>query len=248
MSHPIGSYSFTIDAYLSDFRGKATLPMMMGFMLQAATKHAEERGFGYTAMTVQNKAWVLTRMKIFIQVYPSNENEIYIHTWAADINKLFSERCFSFQDKAGNPLGFARSLWAAIDVDSRKATNILDLEGLKQFIHRKECPIAPPQKLSDSKVKGHLADSFQVKYSDIDINKHLSSLKYIEHFVDIFPIEMYQEKEIREFDINYIQEGHYGEKLEIEESELGVDEYMLGLKESDKTICLAKVRWEPFVK
>ena len=39
----IGRYEFTIDAYLTDFRGKATLPMIEGFMLQSATKHAEER-------------------------------------------------------------------------------------------------------------------------------------------------------------------------------------------------------------
>ena len=30
---PIGKYSFVIDAYLTDFRGKATLPMIGGFML-----------------------------------------------------------------------------------------------------------------------------------------------------------------------------------------------------------------------
>jgi hypothetical protein len=40
----IGKYKFAIDAYLTDFRGKATLPMIGGFMLQAATKHADERG------------------------------------------------------------------------------------------------------------------------------------------------------------------------------------------------------------
>ncbi len=41
MQHsPIGIYTYAIDAYLSDFRGKATLPMIGGFMLQAATRHA----------------------------------------------------------------------------------------------------------------------------------------------------------------------------------------------------------------
>ena len=47
MSSIIGNYRFNIDAYLTDFRGKATLPQMSSFILQAATKHAEERGFGY---------------------------------------------------------------------------------------------------------------------------------------------------------------------------------------------------------
>jgi len=239
----VGIYTYPIDAYLSDFRGKATLPMLGGFMLQAATRHAEERGFGYSAMTSMKRVWVLTRMNIVINSYPKNDTEIKVHTWVTDVNKLFTERCFAFEDHNGNYFGFARSLWASIDIETRRPTNVLELEGLVDFKTDKPCPIAPAVKIPSQR-ETVLDSSFIVKYSDIDINKHLNSIKYIEHFVDIFPLEMYGEKEIYDFEINYITEGKYGSKIDINKKQTEEDVYILEMKEDDKTICSSRITWK----
>ncbi|MBP1618981.1 MAG: acyl-[acyl-carrier-protein] thioesterase [Bacteroidetes bacterium] len=243
MLNTVGSYTFTIDAYLSDFRGKATLPMIGGFLLQAASKHAEERGFGYSVMTERGKAWVLSRMYIQICEYPTNETQISVNTWVTDINKLFTERCFSIEDKNGREIGFARSLWAALDVETRRPTNILDLGELTGYICKKTCPIEPISKIGQPKEEAKLRSEFTVQYSDIDINKHLNSMKYIEHFVDVFPIQMYHDKEIRDFNVNYLLEGHYGEKLQVLETGIEPDVFTLTMKNAEKAICLAKVGW-----
>jgi acyl-ACP thioesterase len=90
MPELIGKYKFAIDAYLTDFRGKATLPMIGGFMLQAATKHADERGFGYSSMTSQRRVWVLSRMAIEVFEYPKNDTVMTISTWIVSVNRLFT--------------------------------------------------------------------------------------------------------------------------------------------------------------
>lgn len=244
MLNTVGSYTFTVDAYLSDFRGKATLPMIGGFLLQAASKHAEERGFGYSSMTERGKAWVLSRMHIQLREYPASETQITVNTWVTDINKLFTERCFCIVDQGGKEVGFARSLWAALDAETRKPSNILELKGLNEYVLQKECPIEPISRIAQPKGDGRLTGGFTVQYSDIDINKHLNSLKYIEHFVDTFPIEMYQDKEIRDFHINYLFEGHYHEKLQIMETENETNAFTLAMKNDGRTICLAKVEWK----
>lgn len=238
----VGIYTYPIDAYLSDFRGKATLPMLGGFMLQAATRHAEERKFGYSSMTGQEKVWVLTRMNIVLNRYPKNDTQINVHTWITDVNKLFTERCFAFEDHEGNYFGFARSLWAAIDLETRRPTNLLELDGLKDYITGKPCPIGPASKIPLAKDPESVA-SFDVKYSDIDINKHLNSIKYIEHFVDTFSLDMYEEKEIRGFEINYIAEGKYGTSLDILKKETEENTFTLEMRDGDKTICSSKVTW-----
>lgn len=243
MTSFVGIYKYPIDAYLSDFRGKATLPMLGGFMLQAATRHAEERGFGYSAMTSQSKVWVLTRMNIVLNRYPQNDTEINIHTWITDVNKLFTERCFAFEDHEGNYLGFARSIWAAIDLETRRPTNLLDLEGLSGYITDKPCPIGPAGKIALVK-DASLSSSFEVKYSDIDINRHLNSMKYIEHFVDVFPLDMYEGKEIHGFEINYIAEGQYGTSLDILKKEIEDNIYVLEMKDKDKVICSSRITWK----
>lgn len=240
----IGEYQFMIDAYLSDFRGKATLPMIGGFMLKSATRHAEERGFGYTAMVDKNRAWVLSRMAIEIYIYPQNDSYMNIRTWVADVNKIFTERCFSFHDNRGNVIGYARSIWAAIDLETRRPGNILALEGLTDNINTQEdCPISGVKKILP--IKNELpTDQFSVKYSDIDINKHLNSMKYIEHFLDIFEISMFKEKEICRFEINYQSECKYGETIDILKKEETENIYLLEMLQTSAIASSSRITWK----
>lgn len=241
---PIGRYEFGIDAYLTDFRGKATLPMIGGFMLQAATKHAEERGFGYSAMTSQQRVWVLSRIAIEVFEYPKNDTVMVLKTWVASVNRLFTERHFSFEDEQGREIGFAKSLWASIDLETRKPTNVLELEGLSDYITEKENPIEGMTKIPALKDDYEVATDFVVKYSDVDINKHLNSMKYIEHFVDVFDIDMFRENEIRRIEINYISEGRYGTKLDILKRTEKDNIFVLEMKDGDMTVCSTRIIWD----
>jgi acyl-ACP thioesterase len=241
----IGRYEFAIDAYLADFRGKATLPMIGGFMLQAATKHANERGFGYSSITSQQRVWVLSRMAIEVYEYSQNDTIMVIKTWIAKVNRLFTERHFAFEDSEGNTIGYARSLWASIDMETRKPANLLELYGLSDYIcSEKECPIEEMAKIQALKDDYEVATEFIVKYSDVDINKHLNSMKYIEHFVDVFDIEMFRDKEIRRIEVNYIAEGHYGSKLDILKRKEDDSTFILEMRDDDTNVCSARVIWK----
>lgn len=246
MKEKIGEYKFSIDAYLTDFRGKATLPMIGGFMLQAATKHADERGFGYSSMTSQQRVWVLSRMAIEMLEYPKNDTVLVIKTWIVTVNRLFTERHFALGDIEGKEIGFGRSLWASIDLETRKPTNLLELSGLPDYIYtEKECPIEGMTKIPLLKDNFEKACDFTVKYSDVDINRHLNSMKYIEHFVDVFDIEMFREKEIRRMEINYVSEGKYGTLLDIMKREEEKDAiYILEMRDGDTNVCSTKVTWK----
>ncbi|NDV79672.1 acyl-[acyl-carrier-protein] thioesterase [Dysgonomonas sp. 511] len=241
----IGRYEFEIDAYLTDFRGKATLPMIGGFMLQAATKHAEERGFGYSDMTSKDRVWVLSRMAIEVFEYPKNDTVMVIKTWVANVNRMFTERYFSFEDETGREIGFAKSLWASIDLITRRPTNVLELEGLVDYIDQeKVCPIEGMTKIPQLKDNYEPASGFTVKYSDVDINKHLNSMKYIEHFVDVFDIDMFREKEIRRIEINYVSEGRYGTNIEILKREEADSVFIMEMRDEATNICSTRITWE----
>ncbi|NDW18223.1 acyl-[acyl-carrier-protein] thioesterase [Dysgonomonas sp. 216] len=245
MLQKVGTYNFFIDAYLSDFRGKATLPMIGGFMLQAATKHAEERGFGYSAMASRSRVWVLSRMAIEIFEYPKNDTVLVLNTWVADVNKLFTERCFSFEDESGKEIGFARSIWASIDMETRRPTNVLELKGLIDYVNKeKVCPIEGLKKILPVKDIDPI-DTFIVKYSDVDINKHLNSMKYIEHFVDLFDIDMFKEKEIQRFEINYVSEALYGSSIDlIKRADQDDSVFTLEMKFGETVVSSSRVTWK----
>jgi acyl-ACP thioesterase len=244
MKSIVGEYWYSIDAYLTDFRGKATLPMLGGFMLQAATKHAEERGFGYSSMTGKKRVWVLSRMAIEIFEYPKNDTEIKIRTWVRDVNKIFTERCFAFEDCGGKNIGYARSVWASIDLETRRPTNVLELYGLNDYATADEpCPIEGMKKIPPVK-DVPFADSFVVKYSDVDINKHLNSMKYIEHFINLFDFDLFREKEIRRFEINYISEAYFGSTIDLLKKEERENVFILEMKDGDTVVSASRVTWE----
>jgi acyl-ACP thioesterase len=237
-----GNYIFPVESYTSDFRGKPTLHTLGGFLMQAATRHAEERGFGYSEMARHKRAWVLSRLAIEMAVYPVNDHYIGIHTWVPEVNRLFTERCFIISDSAGNHIGDARSLWAAIDVETRKPTNIQEMEGFDKFTNKKPSSIENVRKIPPVKEEQRI-ESLVVKYSDLDINSHLNSMKYIEHFANTFPLEMFRTKDIRRFEICFMAEGWYNAQLDIFRNEESKDTFILEMRNAEKTISSARIKW-----
>mgnify|MGYP002732330082 CR=1 FL=1 len=124
MKEKTGSFRFHIESYVCDFMGKATLPVLGNFMLQAATIHAQERGFGFDDLQKDNAAWVLSRISIRIEEYPNHDETITVETWVEDVSRSFTQRCFSFIDSQGRVFGDARSIWAAIDIRTRRPMDI----------------------------------------------------------------------------------------------------------------------------
>lgn len=237
-----GIFHFITESYLLDFKGRVPLPMIGNYLLHAASSHAGERGFGYSDMTEKHTAWVLSRMAIEMYAYPKMAEEITLLTWVGDVGRLFTERCFELQNKEGKPYGFARSIWAAIDLETRRPT-LLDVEGLSSYISERPCPIEKSGKIPP--VENETAGTaFTVKYSDLDINGHLNSIKYIEHLLDHFDIELFKEKEISRFEIAYQAEGQYGMELNIHSAQTADERYNMAITHEGKAICRAAVTWK----
>lgn len=80
------------------------------------------------------------------------------------------------------------------------------------------------------------------KYSDIDINGHVNSIRYIEHILDLFPIEMYREKRIRRFEMAYVAESYYGDELTLFMDNAGEGVYDVEVKKNgSEVVCRSKV-------
>lgn len=123
----VGLFHFVAEPYLMDFRGRVTLPMIGNYLIHAASSHAGERGFGFNDMSERHTAWVLSRLAIEMKEYPTAFDKINLYTWIDEVGRLFTSRCFELADENGKTFGFARSIWAAIDVETRRPT-LLDIE------------------------------------------------------------------------------------------------------------------------
>jgi acyl-ACP thioesterase len=237
-----GTFHFTVDSDLVDFRGRLTIPVIGAQLLHAAAAHAGARGFGYNEMIKREAAWVLSRLAIEIKRYPELGEEITLYTWIEGAAGLFTHRCFELRSAEGEAFCYARSIWAAIHLTTRRPTP-LDTETLNAFRTDRPCPIDKPAKIAsiEQQVEGQ---PYRVCYSDLDINGHLNSIRYMEHFLDMFDIELFSQKEIRRFEIAYMAEGKYGMELSLHKRESSPGIYEMAICHEGKAICRAAARWQ----
>lgn len=235
----VGCIEVNVHPFEVDFRGKFTFPLLMNQLLNAAGIHANNRGFGISQLNAEDKTWVLSRAAIELYDYPKNEDVFEIRTWVEGLMRTFTLRNFEVVDSCGNVIGYARTVWAMIDMQSRKPVNLTEL-GIDKFIEKRDCPIERSGKIMLA--NDYTESKFSVKYSDVDINQHLNSAKYVEHIVDVFSLQDLREKDIRRFEIEYIEECHFGEEIIVRKSEITPNEFVVVLfNEQEEVVCKSRI-------
>ena len=94
------------------------------------------------------------------------------------------------------------------------------------------CPIAKGSRVKMDKDLP-VVRTIDTYYNDVDVNGHINSVKYIEHVLDLFPVEWYKEYALKRLEIAYVAESHAGDKLAFRMQD--------GADELEKLICISKV-------
>lgn len=241
----VGSYSFVAEPFHVDFTGRLTMGVLGNHLLNCAGFHAADRGFGIATLNESHYTWVLSRLAIELTDMPRQYEKFTIRTWVENVYRLFTDRNFEILNAEGVPIGYARSVWAMISMESRKPADLLTLHGgsITDYICDKDCPIAKPARIKVAETVP--VAEHQTRYSDIDINGHVNSIKYIEHILDLFPIEMFKEKHIQRFEMAYVAESYYGDTLSFYKEQKETDEFDVEVKKNGSDIVIrSKVIFE----
>jgi len=240
-----GSFTFHIESYVCDFTEKATLTVMTRFLLDAASIHAEQRNFGYNQISNDNVIWVLSRLSVQMEEYPGQNQDLTVETWIEAVSRFSTQRSFCFINQAGKTIGYARTIWAALDMQTRRPIDIPSWRpDMLQYVEpEKQCPIEKMSKIP-SVDKRESAMGYTVRYSDIDINKHMNSVRYIEHAINIFDLNVFKERFIRKFEIVYLAEGMFGDKLKLYVQKLSEDECIIDTKKGEESVCRSRIIWK----
>lgn len=237
------TYTFDVSPQAVDFNLQITLSSLTALLMTAAGNNAEENGFGMRQMNTGNNTWVLLRLAIEMDSCPKQYEEVRIETWIEDIKILSTTRNFHIKDKHDQTLGYGTSVWAMIDFDTRRPQDLSQFENLLQFEQGDKTPIAPPAKLK--LVEGELIDDFTAKYSHIDFNRHVNTMRYVEWISNCFSPDQYSAKKIKRFDINFMSEILFGKSIQLfMQTASEKDTYLFELRSSDKTSCRAKLVFE----
>lgn len=219
-----------------DFTEKLTMGVLGNHLLNCAGIHAAERGFGIAELNENHYTWVLSRLAVEMEEMPRAYEKFSIRTWVENVYRLFTDRNFEIVNAAGKPIGYARSIWAMISMETRKPADLLALHGggITDYICDKECPIEKAGRVKVNEAEP--VARYTAKYGDIDLNGHVNSVKYIEHALNLFPLEMFREKKLRRFEVAYVAESYYGDTLCFYREQVGEGEYDIEIKKNDTEV------------
>ena len=165
--------------------------------------------------------------------------------------RYFTDRDFEVKTPDGTTYGYGRSVWALIDTDSRQPTDILSIhDGLiNQYIDTDTpCPIAKSSHVKMSPDAEYVR-TVQTCYSDVDINGHINSVKYIEHIIDLWPVDWFRSHRIARFEIAYVAESHGGDNLLFYREKTADNEWCVRImkqtpeSEEKVEVCRSKVKF-----
>lgn len=228
----VSTYQFVAEPFHVDFTEKLTMGVLGNHLLNCAGFHAAERGFGIATLNENHYTWVLSRLAVEMEEMPRAYEKFSIQTWVENVYRLFTDRNFAILNQEGKPIGYARSIWAMISMETRKPADLLTLHGgsIVDYVCQKDCPIDKPGRIKVTHPQP--MGEYRVKYSDIDLNGHVNSIKYIEHILDLFPMEMFRKKQVHRFEMAYVAESYYGDTLSFFQEQTGENEYDVEVKKN----------------
>lgn len=243
----IGLYPFTVQPYQVDFQQNITMMGLGFYLLESAGIHADERGFGLRDLLKEGKAWFLTRLAIRLERYPLQYEKIWIETWVDEVGELFTSRNFKVLDERKEPIGGASSSWAMIDLRSRRPEPLREHLGVAHVAPGRLSLPDRTEKVPPLSAEGLEVKPYRVVYSDLDIMRHVNSIRYIQWMLDLFPLDLFEERQVRQIDINYMAETNFGDEMEFRrEAREDRQDYLIEIvkKERHTPVCRGRVRWE----
>ena len=237
----ITTYRYSIEPQDVDFTLKASIASVINYMLNVAGTDAHRKGFGVEVLQGRSFTWVLSRLAVEVVRRPEQYADIEIDTWVNEFNRLTTTR--NFRMHASDEL-YAEgvSQWCVIDMESRSA---VDLNIFKDIYDKalvdETSPIAAPVRLRG--IVPEKSMSRPVVYSDIDFNRHVNTLRYVDLIFDTLPLDVIENGDKLRIDLHFLAEAVYGEVMQVGSIVEGNVWQFEITSDSGKTLCRARIEF-----
>lgn len=232
-----------VHAYDVDFRKCATAESICRWFLEAAWNHAEQLGIGFDAVAQHHQFWVLARLRVEVDQYPFWGQLAQLTTWPRGVSGVLALRDFELCDTKGRRLAAGTSSWLVLDVKTHRAQRLDKLarqipsEITRQALGRDPAKILPFK-------QGTAQLSTAVRYSDIDVNQHVNSARYVGWCLDTYSPEFHHRHLLRRLEVNYVGETRWEDQVSVFSGEPHPLHFVHSIRNSkDQEVCRAEFVW-----
>lgn len=204
------SKDYEIHYYEVDFRKRMHMTRLVDFLGDIATCQSENLGVGMDYLSSKGLGWVIYKWDIKIHKYPVYGETITVKTTPYGLRSFYAYRKFEVLDKNGELIAEAGSVWLLVNAEKKRPVRIdkemffaygID-EGCKDTIEIDN--ISKSERTDGEKI-------FNVRYSDIDTNKHVNNSKYASWAIEVVPMDIVLDYSMKRMKIIYQKETKYGE-------------------------------------
>ncbi len=246
---PVWSGAFPIHTYEVDPNSRLAAPALLGFLMEAAGHSADALGVSIPQLEARSLTWMLSRLRVRLREHPGWRDSLTVETWPRGFARLFALRDFRLR-RDGRVIGEAASAWLMIDLVRRRPVRPessgdwtrmtrperaleVDLEKLPPF------PEAPGD--------GARETELSVRYCDLDVNLHATSLRYAEWLLESLPAELLATSVPGELDLDFQNEVGAGERILSRSAPLGGGAFAHSLVRRADGVEVARARsaWRP---
>ncbi len=203
--------SYILLAGDTDAQSRMPMSLIVTRAIEVATDHANALGIGYARLKEHGIGWVLTRLTVDMIRYPRINERYSVTTWIEGYNRLYSDRCYVITGADGEVMGHMRSMWVAIDFETRTAADLSPFEVEAFPISSRVCPVPRQRKLRPLRAGRQREYTFE--YSDIDFNRHVNTVQYVRQLLNMWPLDFFDHHSISRFAIAFHNECHYGDTV-----------------------------------
>lgn len=199
-------------SYFINRFGKLSTSFMFYQMQDIAWEHADKLGFGYDKLKEDQQFWVLSRLKVKIVRRPDWGEDFTLETWSRGADRFFGYRDYFFSDKEGKNIIEATTSWLVLDLKTKRIVNLTDFENFPKYA---ESVFGENAKKVNSPKSDEELIFTPVLFTEIDINQHFNTGRYLERIINSFDFEYHEKYELAEYEVNFLKEGMPSDRLAV---------------------------------
>lgn len=234
MERLISTKEYNIHFYEIDYSRKALITTIINYLGDSAIQQSEDIGVGIDWLFENNLGWVLYKWDITVKRFPVLNEKISVRTWPLSFRKFYAYRQYEIMDEEGEVIATADSIWFLIDTNRKRPTKVSNGMYQSYRLTEEDNEIADfgqlqmPEEVTTEKI-------FDVRYSDIDTNKHVNNAKYVDWCVETVPLEVLLNYTLTNIKVIYEKETKYGDRIKA---------ICQVIEEGDSIICIHKIEDE----
>ncbi len=233
----------SVESFDIDCAGRLKPHVLFAFLLNCAWKHANGTSFGFEELWGRGLMWVLAKFQLSVECMPRWRDELAIETWGKGTERFYALRDYRVLSPRGEKLASATSAWLILDRASRRPQRMDEM--------RETFPWRPGQSEIDTDLSrlpgsdgGDERASFRAAFSDIDVNGHVTAVRYLQWILDSFPRGLLEGGGIRRLDISFLAEAMLDDEVVVRVAPIDGCHACSVLRSRDqRELCRARVEW-----